>query len=75
MEKHLSGFPDGLAVLRCSAQRCKQWPKRRHQRHGAMNQRPPSFARVVALMRSYEAANVTSPARSIEVDETEVNGG
>jgi len=26
-------------------------------------------------MRSYEAANITSPARSIEVDETEVNRG
>ena len=29
----------------------------------------------LARMRSYEAANVTSPARSIEVDETEVNRG
>jgi len=26
-------------------------------------------------MRYYEAANITSPARSIEVDETEVNRG
>jgi hypothetical protein len=40
-----------------------------------MNQRPPRFARVAVLMRSYETANVTSPARSIEVDETEVNRG
>jgi enoyl-CoA hydratase/carnithine racemase len=29
----------------------------------------------LARMRSYEAANITSPARSIEVDETEVNRG
>jgi hypothetical protein len=52
-----------------------RWPKRWHQRHGATNQRLPKFARVVALMRSYEAANITSPAGSIEVDETEVNRG
>src|SRR5712672_1847104 len=29
----------------------------------------------LARMRSYEAANITSPARSIEVNETEVNRG
>jgi hypothetical protein len=29
----------------------------------------------LARMRSYEAANITSPTRSIEVDETEVNRG
>ena len=29
----------------------------------------------LARMRSYEAANITSPARSIEVEETEVNRG
>jgi hypothetical protein len=40
-----------------------------------MNRRPPRFARVAALMRSYEAANITSPARSIEVDERKVNRG
>jgi hypothetical protein len=29
----------------------------------------------LARMRSYEAANITSPARSIEVDERKVNRG
>jgi hypothetical protein len=32
------------------------------------------FARVAALLRSHEA-NIRSPARSTEVDETEVNRG
>jgi hypothetical protein len=36
-----------------------------------LSTRAADFAR----MRSYEAANITSPARSIEVDETEVNRG
>jgi hypothetical protein len=37
----------------------------------ALSTRVADFAR----KRSYEAVNITSPARSIEVDETEVNRG
>jgi hypothetical protein len=40
------------------------------------NQRPRRVGALgIARMRSHEAANITSPARSIEVDERKVNRG